>query len=679
MSRYIRGGVIDGVACDEDELDGGERGGVFVAPGLKGVGDDVERPGSMCLHLIMEHTAQLIAVHGDRIEFQMKLRPKVSQQLPFLNVDHRLHKYYQILKKSKYTLEESCPSILPKGWKLWRLEKNIKRLASKKPAPVSKSAQVAKVVAATASKNVIKTVSKMKKQGVVQKKAAKKAAKKPEGQTLSGLVGGYGDDSSSEEEEVEEEPQKSTTTAAASSSTNNVISSKNDSAAKIAAEASSSSVPDSTTEEVSEPKKVVKPVQAGPVIVAKAQLKKSCDESKKPAGGGAEGDDDDGTAAGEEASESTAGQDAGAESEATGKFAFKPKYDFENTHAHWAEPTNGLEVTIARLLNDLGNELLHQSIDIPNRLLEEELPEDWKEEFSFLRPGGPANQYFQYIIQSVSAAMSQSSFKPPGRTKKSSNKVASTFLLKLFKWSSTAPAPKVVASSNQSGETGGAASVVDDSSKQKARRERARKLLAKKGDAAAGASTSSAPIDVETEAKEPVVIESESEAGASMSSPEPEGFFGKRIDVTDGVAYPFTSFVEVYGQEEGERRWEQSVVAPETKQVLKEKLKKEREKEAAVAKKKRDSASPGRKRSRSRSGSRDSHGSRSRSSRKKRRKSSSGTSKKTKRKRSRSRSHSHSRSEAEGQGGGDDEDEEEDVEVSDDLKASVRAMLAGLR
>ena len=30
MSRYIRGGAIDGVACDEDELDGGERGGVFV-------------------------------------------------------------------------------------------------------------------------------------------------------------------------------------------------------------------------------------------------------------------------------------------------------------------------------------------------------------------------------------------------------------------------------------------------------------------------------------------------------------------------------------------------------------------------------------------------------------------------------------------------------------------------
>ncbi|CAD7970074.1 unnamed protein product [Amoebophrya sp. A120] len=123
---------------------------------------DFAVPETLTEHLIMEHVAGFVIKYGEAAEFRLRLATENSandaarlsassrssgsgssstsngkvdhtdtskttsaasnkhSQLAFLEPEHPLRKYYEWLKRTKATLEERAPHLLPRGWNLWR-------------------------------------------------------------------------------------------------------------------------------------------------------------------------------------------------------------------------------------------------------------------------------------------------------------------------------------------------------------------------------------------------------------------------------------------------------------------------------------------------------------------------------------------------------------------------------
>jgi len=81
---------------------------------------DIELPSSRKEHLIIEHTVSFVLRNGDQSEVRLRLDASASRRVPFINVNHHLHPYYQWLKSTKASLEDRAPHLLPEGWSFWR-------------------------------------------------------------------------------------------------------------------------------------------------------------------------------------------------------------------------------------------------------------------------------------------------------------------------------------------------------------------------------------------------------------------------------------------------------------------------------------------------------------------------------------------------------------------------------
>lgn len=81
---------------------------------------DIELPTSRKEHLIIEHTVSFVLRNGDQSEVRLRLDASASRRVPFIDVNHHLHPYYQWLKSTKACLEDRAPHLLPEGWSFWR-------------------------------------------------------------------------------------------------------------------------------------------------------------------------------------------------------------------------------------------------------------------------------------------------------------------------------------------------------------------------------------------------------------------------------------------------------------------------------------------------------------------------------------------------------------------------------
>ncbi|CEM11914.1 unnamed protein product [Vitrella brassicaformis CCMP3155] len=106
----------DAAMMDHTEGEAQASGGGFCPPFAVDGGVRV-MPATKKEHLIIEHTAHFVRKEGDRMEFQLKLRPDIAAKLPFLDVEHPLHPYYVCLKQSGQSMAVSHTHMLPPKWR----------------------------------------------------------------------------------------------------------------------------------------------------------------------------------------------------------------------------------------------------------------------------------------------------------------------------------------------------------------------------------------------------------------------------------------------------------------------------------------------------------------------------------------------------------------------------------